>query len=129
MYKTVFEIFPAIFLGKFPETSRYFFPVETLFGYVLETVFSTQYDDQEITCSVPSFCLGLDSTAVHHPFSVDLEVSEGLTPSSLVQPADTYNFARANYEGLLAELSTTDWNSEEVKIVPIHILGIHLCLG
>lgn len=80
------------------------------FGNVLDTVFSTRFYDLSLMCPAPALCTGFGSSNAHNPVELDIA---GLrrSPASSGEPSESrYDFKRANYPALLADLASTHWS-------------------
>ena len=83
--------------------------VPNSYGNVLETVFCTGPDKVQLMCPAPALCLGLGGSTSHQPVSI--EFASAPVPSQPPASSSTrrYDFARADYSGLVNRLEETDW--------------------
>lgn len=77
-------------------------------GNVLDTAFSTRYDDVSTTCPANPLCNGIGSDAFHRSLVIEMSFS---TPPSVERTIlATRNFKRANYTAINNALGAVNWD-------------------
>ena len=79
------------------------------FRNLLETIFCSRHDENEISCPAPVLCNGFDSSNAHQPVSLTyagFHVTHINDCSSRTQ----FDFAKADYPRLMEYLQGVDWN-------------------
>lgn len=78
------------------------------FGNLLETIFSTCYDDIELLSPCLPLCHGFGSNQFHHPVAIELMKHSPALPPQL---SSTYDYRRADYPAINLVLGEVDWHA------------------